>query len=248
MTAPSPVHDERILHEQEHGKWVAEHGETVWNWSSPAGRYRWARRVALFRSFLADSGMKVLEVGCGTGLFTAEIAATGCRVTAIDISPDLLALARKRVTADNVCFVLEDAHATSFDSASFDAVIGSSCLHHLDIDKATKEFHRLLRPGGRLMFTEPNMLNPQIALQKNIPWLKRLAGDSRDETAFVRFLLERRLKRSGFTAISIVPFDFVHPAIPECVLPGLTPVLTGLESLPLLREIAGSLIISGAKP
>lgn len=248
MAAAPSAHDERILHEQKHGEWLAAHGEAIWNWSSPAGRHRWARRVALFRTVLADSGMKVLEVGCGTGLFTAALADAGCRITAIDISPQLLDLARKRVTADNVVFALENAYATSFANSAFDAIIGSSCLHHLDLDKALQEFHRLLRPGGRIMFTEPNMLNPQIAMQKNIKWLKRLAGDSLDETAFVRFSLKRRLKQAGFTEIVIVPFDFVHPALPGCFLPLLAPVLAKLESFPLFREIAGSLIISGVRP
>lgn len=238
---------ERILNEQQHGKWIAEHGEEIWNWSSPAGKVRWARRVALYRAFISQCGRSILEIGCGTGLFTAEIALTGHDITAIDISPDLILKARERVTAENVVFALENAYETTFPPESFDAIVGSSCLHHLEVTKALTEFHRLLKPGGKIMFTEPNMLNPQIALQKNIPWLKKRAGDSPDETAFIRFSLQKELKLAGFTAIDITPFDFVHPAIPHSVLAMSIPLLNSLERLPIIREIAGSLIIRGCK-
>ena len=235
--------DSRILSELEHGKWVAEHGEEVWNWSSPAGRIRWARRVALFKDFLGTPPGKVLEVGCGTGLFTAELALTGHSVTAIDISPKLLAKAAERVVGTNVTFAVENAYHTTFPAGTFDVVLGSSCLHHFDLNQAVEEFRRILKADGRMMFTEPNMLNPQIALQKNIPWLKRLAGDSPDETAFIRFSLESKLRIAGFRDISIVPFDFVHPAIPSCMLEAMVSILNAAEHIPLVREIAGSLII-----
>jgi hypothetical protein len=75
------------------------------------------------------------------------------------------------------------------------------------VDQALKEFARILKPGGGIMFTEPNMMNPQIALVKNTPALKRRAGDSPDETAFFRWVIAGKLRHHGFTDISIVPFD-----------------------------------------
>lgn len=240
-------YDPRIAHETEHGRWIATHGEDVWNWSSAAGRIRWRRRADMFAEFLGCGGLKVLEVGCGTGLFTAEICRTNNNITAIDISEELIALARSRVGAANVRFLVENAYATKMDDESFDAVVGSSSLHHLDVDRALAEMRRLLKPGGRVMFTEPNMLNPQIALQKNIPFLKRLAGDSPDETAFVRFALAKKLRATGFRDVSIIPFDFVHPSIPRLLLGTGVSFLGFFEKVPLLREIAGSLVIRASK-
>jgi 2-polyprenyl-3-methyl-5-hydroxy-6-metoxy-1,4-benzoquinol methylase len=240
--------DKRIRNEQEHGSFIAREGEEIWNWSSPAGKIRWARRVAMYTAFIGNRKQKILEIGCGTGLFTAELATTDNLITAIDISPDLLELARRRVRSGNVTFMLENAYATSFPDNSFNYVVGSSVLHHLDLERALGECFRLLQPGGAFMFTEPNMLNIQIALQKNIPYLKRLAGDSPDETAFVRFTLIKKLKRAGFADLSVVPFDFVHPALPALVLGRGVPVLNFLEKVPLVREGAGSLVIRGTKP
>ena len=239
--------DKRILNEIRHGEYIKEHGEEIWNWSSPAGKIRWARRCRLFKEFIGSNNRLILEIGCGTGLFTEELAATDNTITAIDISDALIKKAKERVSAANVKFVVGNAYKTKFEPDTFDFILGSSCLHHLEVDLALKEFSRILKPGGGVMFTEPNMMNPQIALVKNIPALKRRAGDSPDETAFFRWAIAGKLLSHNFTEISVVPFDFMHPSIPGSVL-GIARQLTSvIEKVPILKEIAGSLIISCRK-
>ena len=236
--------DERLKREIEHGKYLSTHGAgEIWNWTSPAGKLRWKRRVKMLTEHLT-AGMKVLELGCGTGFFTREIVKTGAQVTAIDVSPELLTQAGREVTAENVVFKVDNAYEMSFNDDEFDSVIGSSVLHHLDIDRALAEIFRVLKRGGKACFTEPNMLHPQIALQKNIPWLKRKLGDSPDETAFVSCSLRRKLREFGFSQIEIKPFDFLHPAIPGTLLPVLKPLCDLAEKIPVLSLFAGSLCIS----
>jgi len=235
--------DDRIRNETRHGEYIGEHGEELWNWSSPAGRLRWERRCGLFREFLGDGRKRVLEIGCGTGLFTKELASTCHMIVAIDISATLLRKAKERISAGNVHFVVGNAYETEFQSASFDCIVGSSSLHHLDVDAALQEFGRVLRPGGGMMFTEPNMMNPQVALTKNLPFLKRRVGDSPDETAFFRWRIAEKLRRHGFRDVSAEPFDFVHPALPAPVLSAAGRCTRILEGIPLVREIAGSLLI-----
>jgi len=92
------------------------------------------------------------------------------------------------------------------------------------------------------------MMNPQIALQKNIPYLKRKLGDSPDETAFFRWQAVRFLQQCGFTDIMVQPFDFLHPSIPQKLISTVQRLGEFFESVPLLKEIAGSLILSGRKP
>ena len=193
------------------------------------------------------TGTKVLEIGCGTGYFSKELVRTGADITAIDISPDLLFMAIQDVIADNIEFQIENAYAMTFANDSFDFIVGSSVLHHLDVEQALQECYRALKPGGTLRFTEPNMLNPQIALQKNIPFFKKRAGDSPDETAFFRWSLKRQLAKEGFVDISIRPFDFLHPQIPECMIVYFRPVFSLLERTPILSELAGSLYIEARK-
>jgi len=155
-----------------------------------------------------------------------------------------LGQATRKQWPDEVSFQEGNAESLDFAPASFDSVVGSSVLHHLDIERALSEIHRVLVPGGRIAFSEPNMLNPHIFLQKNVSYLKKLAGDSPDETAFVRWTFKRTLERAGFEAVQITPYDFLHPQVPVALIKAVSSMSIALEHTPLVREIAGSLIIS----
>lgn len=237
----------RLRREIEHGHYLAGGcaGE-IWNWESPAGRFRWKRRVRMLTHHLG-LGTNVLELGCGTGYFTKELAGTGANVTAIDISPALLEEARRNCPVSSVTFEIQNANALSYLDSSFEAVVGSSVLHHLEIDEALRQIYRVLKSGGFIRFTEPNMLNPQVAVQKNIPAVKKRLGDSPDETAFFRWSLRRRLERTGFREVRIDPFEFLHPKTPASWIPTVQNLSSVLEKTPLLREVAGSLYIRAVK-
>src|SRR5438094_9701692 len=85
---------ERIANEIEHGRFLAQHGAgEIWNWEGQAGKLRWARRVKMLSNHLRV-GMSVLELGCGTGYFTRELAHSGAHIIAVDVSPETLAIAR----------------------------------------------------------------------------------------------------------------------------------------------------------
>lgn len=240
--------EKRLENEITHGRFLAATGAgEIWNWETPAGRKRWQRRVGMLTAGIRPE-MCVLELGCGTGYFTKELGRTGGKITAIDISPDLVAIARHEMPGNGIEFKIENAYEMGFSSLSFDMIVGSSVLHHLEIDKALDECYRVLKPSGTIYFTEPNMLNPQIAMQKNIPWLKKKLGDSPDETAFFRWEMEKILKKHRFVDVKVVPFDWLHPATPAHLL-GLVGTLGKLlESIPLIKEFAGSLYITCRKP
>ena len=239
--------DRRLENEIEHGKFLVHHNaRRIWNWDTAAGKIRWKRRVGMLTKSLKN-GMKVLEIGCGTGCLSIEIIKTPVKLTAIDISPELIKVASNNITNSSVQFSVENAYHMSFCDNCFDGVIGSSVLHHLDIDKSIKEIYRVLKNGSFIAFTEPNMMNPQIALQKNIPFLKKAAGDSPDETAFYRWSLKEKLSDAGFSSIEIIPFDFLHPRIPEKLISSLLPLANICERVPGLKEIAGSLYITAIK-
>ena len=238
---------DRVAKEIQHGRFLAEHGAgEIWNWESPAGKLRWARRVKMLSKHLGP-GMTVLELGCGTGYFTRELVRSGADVVAIDVSPELLEIARANCPGSNVRYEIQNASALSYPDAVFDSVVGSSVLHHLDIEEALREIHRVLKADGTIYFTEPNMLNPQIAIQKNVPWVKRKLGDSPDETAFLRWSLRRLLEQTGYRAVRIDPFDFLHPKTPVPLVGRLDVLGRFLENVPVISEFAGSLYIRAIK-
>lgn len=240
----------RTAHEREHGKKLAQENPGVtWGWDTAAGKERAMRRAQLIiAGAQLSSSIRVLEIGCGTGIFTVRFAQTGAQIVAVDISEDLIAIAQTRQLPEKqVRFIAKPFEECDVEGP-FDAIIGSSVLHHLDVEKALTKMFTLLKPCGRISFTEPNMLNPQIALQKNIPWLKKLSGDSPDETAFIRWKLKRVVSNAGFANISLTPFDWLHPAIPGTAINLVSRIGQTLESLPLIREFSGSIYICAQKP
>ena len=240
----------RLGREIEFHRQIAGRAEIVWNWDSPSGRRRAARRSEIFaREGGLAPGQRALEVGCGTGVFLEAAATTGADIVALDLSADLLAQARARVAAaGKVRLSLGNAEQMPFRDSSFDAVYGSSILHHLNIDAALAEVHRVLRPGGRLVFAEPNILNPQVAVMFHLGLTKKYFGVSPDEMAFSRFRAARALRGAGFAQVAVRPFDFLHPATPARAMNAVARVGRALETIPLLREIAGSMVITAMKP
>jgi SAM-dependent methyltransferase len=175
-------------------------------------------------------------------------AQTGVELIALDISADLLEKARARgIPSDEVQF-LEGRFEDSDIGGPFDAVVGSSILHHLDLETALPRIFELLKPGGVMSFAEPNMLNPQILFQKNVPWLKKRMGDSPDETAFVRWWIHARLLKAGLQKVEITPFDWLHPTTPAPLIRVIRSLGRILEKMPVMREFAGSLHIRCYRP
>jgi ubiquinone/menaquinone biosynthesis C-methylase UbiE len=227
--------------------------DKYWGWQTPAGQMRVARRARMFFELgRMRPQSKVLEVGCGTGEFSLQLAPQVGELWVIDLSPDLLPRAEKRLRAQcpkaKVVFELQDATALTLPDGSFDAVFGSSVLHHLEAARALREAWRVLAPGAWCVFSEPNMLNPQIALQKNVRFFKERVHDTVDETAFFAWEARRLLESAGFVNATVQYFDFLHPVTPRPLL-GVVERLGGLlERLPLVRNLSGSLMFWGQKP
>ncbi len=108
-------------------------------------------RSWLVRQFTDDDN--VLELGCGTGIFSAIIAERVKHLTATDFSPKMLEQATQRLAGfDNVEIRGEDACHTSFDDNSFSAVLMVNLMHHADSPATVlRECLRILTPGGRVV-------------------------------------------------------------------------------------------------
>lgn len=238
----------RTSREIRHGEKIVADAEHYWGWASEAGKVRITRRAALLIN-KADlpNAKRVLEIGCGTGVFSQHFAATGAQLWALDIYDGFLRIARQKCPGEKLKVVAGDAHNLPLKDGSFDAVVGSSILHHVDVGSTFEEIKRVLKPGGLIAFAEPNMLNPINFFRKNICIAKRISGESPDETAFVRWRISKELKACGFVRISAEPYDFLHPALPLRFIPFFLRLGRMIEKVSLAREIAGSLLISAQK-
>ena len=177
-----------------------------------------------------------LEIGAGTGYFTLNLLQAGVveHATCTDISPGMVsALSRNaRRLGLAVQASRAEAEALPFADRSFDLVLGHAVLHHLpDLRRAFAEFHRVLKPGGRIVFAgEPSRLGDAIAAVPKrsagmlAPLWRRLLGASparlgaepgsgdEQERDLERFVdihafapgdLARHARRAGFTEVQV---------------------------------------------
>lgn len=118
-------------------------------------------------------GMRVLDIGCGTGtlLILAAEAVPGAQLVGVDIDDSILERARRKIAVRGLSIQLERASATELPYAdgSFERVLSTLAFHHLtreDKARAFAEAHRVLRPGGELHlgdFGKPDTLYSRVA-------------------------------------------------------------------------------------
>lgn len=128
-------------------------------------------------------GRDVLEVGCGTGILLRRIAPLARSAIGLDISRQMLAVARER----GLQCVQGDATALPFADESFDAVYSFKVLAHVeDIERATSEIARVLRPGGRAFLEFYNRHSLRY-LAKRLAGPGRVAEDTHEGEVFTRW-------------------------------------------------------------
>lgn len=129
-----------------------------------------------------EPGMQVLEVGPGNGRYTMatarRVGETG-RVVAIDIEPKMVERVRSRLEAEGIPNVearVADVYDLPFDDETFDAVTMIAVIGEIPAPvRAMNEFHRVLKPGGRLAFSEL-LLDPDYPLAGTLIQKAQAAG------------------------------------------------------------------------
>src|SRR5262245_36577472 len=100
-------------------------------------------------------GTDVLEAGLGYGTVSQRIAESGARYCGLDIAPGPVGMVHHRLRQAGLLGRVRQGTilATDFADASFDFIVAIGCLHHTgDLMRSLVECHRILRPGGRLVF------------------------------------------------------------------------------------------------
>ena len=154
----------------------------------------------------------------------------GARLTAVDVSPAMVELARSR--AERASFVVAPAEETGLPDASFDVVVGKWVLHHVDVAAAVVETHRLLAPGGRAVFFENQDRNPLLRLARRRLWGARRLDwvGTRDEHPLTRADFDTLTRTFDRVDLSYPSFYFFE-ALSRALGHRLHRPLAGLDAL-----------------
>ena len=211
-------------------------------------KLRW-RALTVRHCFHLLPGESVLELGAGSGLWTwhlAKVTRGENPITAAVFNADLAAEAQERALPNTR--VAQIASLDDLPAESFDYVVGTAILCHDAYAENLAALHRLLKPGGQLLFFEANYWNPQVFLTSTVRPLGRWSGDAACQIGMRKFQLMKQASHQGFTHVEIVPYDIVHPLTPRRLVRAVQSLAFVLEHAPLLRELCGTLYIWMAKP
>ncbi len=159
---------------------------------------RWRRRA------VRDLHGNVLDVACGTGDMVQELQKRGCRVTGVDLSEEMLTIAKSK--APTATYMIADAEHLPFENDCFDAVTCAFGVRNfVHLEQGLSEMLRVLKPGGRMVILElatPDspLLRPFYNLYTKhiIPWLgSRIAGN-REAYTYLPESVERFPKGDAF--------------------------------------------------
>ena len=212
-------------------------------------RYSDCANRRLLRAWLPElDAQRVLKTdlfdeAVGEGLYPL-LRDAGAVVTAVDVSERVLAAARARYP--ELQAGAADLRRLPYETGAFDAIVSNSTLDHFrllaDVESAVRELHRVLRPGGRLLITFDNPLNPLVALRNALPFepLRRVGL----VPYFVGITcgpreLQELLRQAGFSVLDLRPL--MH--FPRVVARAASSVMPGdpLVRLMLASERLGSL-------
>jgi len=198
---------------------------------------------------------KILEIGCGTGRHSHMIAKkTGKYVLGTDICKPFIETAQNRYSLQNLEYKTldfnsrEDVNAV-LSGQTFDYVVGDGILHHLyyNMDNSLASINKLLKPGGKAIFLEPNFYNPYCLLIFKIGFFRKLAKLEPSEMTFTSSFIKSKLEKAGFSRTDTEYRDFLVPGTPDFLIGPVVAVGNVLEKIPVIKMLAQSIFISAVK-
>jgi len=230
-------------------RWMEQYREAYWRRypaTSPV-KLRW-RALTVRHAFHVLPGESIMELGAGTGLWTRHLSAVTRGenpITAVVFNEGFLHTSE---TLPNVKYVWVSNLLQDLPGQRFDYIVGTAILCHNRYSENLEVLHRLLKPGGQLLFFEANYWNPQVLLKNLVPGLGRWGGNAPCEIGLRKHQIMHMATHQGFTHVEIIPYDIVHPLTPRFLIRTLQSVAFLLEHMPLVRDLCGTLYIWAKKP
>jgi 2-polyprenyl-3-methyl-5-hydroxy-6-metoxy-1,4-benzoquinol methylase len=205
-------------------------------------------------------GARILDVGIGEGYSSVLMSLAGAEVTGIEVSPKALAHASELARRNGVRLDLHEmpGEELRFEDGTFDGILCVSAFHHMDQDRAAREFARVLKPGGRLAMMEPLATNPPAWLYRHVGQIFAREATSKetplrvsDVTTLRRYFEKVEWRGKYFVSLALIALE----RLPKKPIPLIynasrlafkltSPLDTALLTIPGLQRIAWKLAIT----
>jgi ubiquinone/menaquinone biosynthesis C-methylase UbiE len=218
---------------------------------SPASHYFIDRKVSEALSICKNDvsfESAVLEIGCSFGHMTALLSKKFKSLTAVDISPESIKIAEKRLAyygIRNVRFIADDAETLSgLPDNAFDAVFSFSTIRFCPRpQEALQAIHKKLKTGGIAVIDFPNKYSPWHIFMKKAIGLNHHIFDHFYSVADA----EKLFRNAGFVNCRIKKYLFTTKRLPSRLLFIFKVIERVLEKVPLMPHFAGIIMIKGTK-
>jgi len=214
--------------------------------------YNFRRYYAPFLNKWIAPDCHVLELGCGTGVYTKWLLESGCSVDAMDISVKMIDEAKRRAPSARYfignCETPRHTLAGNAPVSGYDVVLGINTLsYYVDKNNTFSEVSSLLKPGGRLVVIDMNGASLYYTLMRKLKinempqWFDEISESNPKQITSL-------IKKHGFTVDEITSFAFLPNGLSNVLTTSLKPFDKVLHSLPFMRTTAMRLAYVARKP
>lgn len=169
-------------------------------------------------------GKRILDYGCGNGEMSLRLSKQGAIVTGIDISSLRIEEAKFKAIKENLDINFQEGSCenTGFEDKSFDLIVGTGILHHLDYNACCKEIKRLLKDDGKAIFIEPTGTNIFINMVRNLTPNARSVDEHplvpKDIITFKKYFNKIDITYSAGLSLMSIPFIWLTGNEPKYLL------------------------------
>lgn len=214
-------------------------------WVTTGGTATERAQQAIVTQLCANwAGRDVVEIGCGTGRFSLQLAQLKVQLTLVDLAPQMLALAKAKLTQAGLATTVQEyINASIYElplpTASVDCVVSLNVFNHLEnLPLALAQCARILKPGGEFLFNYPNLYSYFWPMAWHINRTNSAVGQAIFSQWLKPAAVNQQLRAAGFTLEHCVGHVHVPRALEPFKLNFLLQQLDRLSRQHPLRSLA----------
>ena len=193
----------------------------------------------------------ILEVGSGSCQWAREISEANGNlnpICAATLNKELFEENNLASFPENIERIHLDEFPGKLITRQFDFIVGYQLLTDENAGVLLSEIKKLLKPGGQILFFDPNPWNPYYRVRRFVSKIFLFFKQAEKNESLNRIDLFALLSEAGYIKIKILPYDFLFPPLPKILLWPMKNQSLILENFPYVRNFSGSLFIWAQKP